>query len=102
MDVVEPVEAGDQARQHPGVGRVQVARDDGGPHAGDRAHSQAAEHDDVAVAAADEDEVLENGRAAGHGVPAARANTRSIAAANRSGSGSRLVTRNASREKSKK
>ena len=55
VDIVESVEAGDQARQHPRVGRMEVPRDDRYPHAGDRTHPQSAEHDDVAVAAAYED-----------------------------------------------
>ena len=47
---------------------MEIARDDRDPHAGDRTHPQPAQHDDMAVAAADEDEILEHGRAAGHGV----------------------------------
>ena len=104
VDVVELVEAGDQAGQHPGVGRMEIARDDRDPHAGNGTHPQPAQHDDVTVAAADEDEILEDGGAGAvrHGVTPARASTRFMAVSNRSGSGSRLVTRNASRGKSKK
>ena len=66
VDIVESVEARNQARQHPRVGGVQVARDDGDPHAGEGAHPQPAEHDDVAVAPADEDEVLQHGNVGCH------------------------------------
>ena len=83
---------------------MEIARDDGDPYARDRTHPEPAEDDDVAVAPADEDEVLENGGAGtvGHGVTPALASTRFIADSNRSGWGSRLVTRKASRGKSKK
>ena len=66
MGVVEGVVAGDQPGQHARIGRVQVAGDDGDAHAGNRTHAEPAEHDDVAVATPDEDEVLEDGDIGDH------------------------------------
>ena len=61
MALVEVVMAGDEARQHAGIGRVRVAADQGEAHAGDRFHAEPFQHRDVAVAAADEHEILDNG-----------------------------------------
>ena len=66
VGVVEGVVACDQPGQHARVGRVQVAGDDGDPHAGNGTHAEPAEHDDVAVATPDEDEILEDGGTGGH------------------------------------
>ena len=61
------VVAGDEARQHPGVGGQQVARDQGEPHPRDRAHPEPLEHRHVAVAAADQHDVGgDGGGRAGH------------------------------------
>ena len=107
--VVESIVPGNQARQHAGVRRVDVARDHGHTQAGDGVHPEQLQHDRVTVPAADQDEVLQHGRGwAVHRLltwpPASDASTsiRSAPAPNRRGSGSRLTTRYASRGKSKK
>ncbi len=60
VDVVVVVMAGDVAGQHPGVGGVRVAADQGEPDAGDGLHAEALEHADVAVAPADEHDIPED------------------------------------------
>ncbi len=49
---------GDEARQHAGIGRQHVARDERHRDAGNGPLGEAVEHIDLGVAAADEDEVL--------------------------------------------
>ncbi len=61
MRVVETVVAGDEARQHPGIGCVHLAADQGEANARDRFHSEHAQHRDVGVAGADQHHVLEHG-----------------------------------------
>ena len=105
VHLVERVVAGHQARQHPRVGRMDVARDQGDAHPGHRAHAEPLEHRDVGVPAPDQHEVLDDGHGGvvhQLGLRDALARTRAAAPANTSGSGSRLSTRNASRGKSKK
>jgi hypothetical protein len=57
MDLVAIVEAGDVARQHAGIGRAEVARDHGQPHAGLGAVGEGPKHDHMGMAAADEDDL---------------------------------------------
>jgi len=59
---VERVAAGDEARDHAGVGRLDVPPDQREPHARHRLHAEAFQHMDVAMAAANQHEVLEKGR----------------------------------------
>ena len=61
MDVVEAVMAGDEAGQHARIGRVHVGRDQGQPDPGQRPHAEAPQHGDMAVAAADQHDVLDDG-----------------------------------------
>ena len=87
----------------PEYGGVQVAGDERDPNAAHGAHAEAAQHDGVAVAASDQDQVLQDRRAgsAGHAAaPAARASTRATPGSKRRGSGSRLSTTKASCGKS--
>jgi len=62
MRVVETVMAGDKPREHSRIGRMHVAADHGEPHAGKRLHAEALEHAHMAVTAAEQHEVLEDGR----------------------------------------
>ena len=55
--LVERVFAADQAGQHAGVGRLRLAADQRQPNAGFRAHGEPAQHLDVRVAGAQQDEV---------------------------------------------
>src|SRR3546814_13548868 len=54
MRVVEAVMPGDQPRQHPGIGRMHVARDQRQAYALDRLHAEGFEDGDMAVPAADQ------------------------------------------------
>ena len=101
MGVVEVVVARHQARQHARVGRVDVACDQRQPHAGDRVHPEPPEHRNMGVPAADQDEVFDDWDAALPHLDA-RVRTRVTGPAKAAGAGSRLMTRNASRGKSKK
>src|SRR5579862_5357791 len=60
MAVLKAVMARDIAGQHPGIGRLQFARDQRQAHAFFRLHAKAFQHVDMRVAAADEDEILGN------------------------------------------
>ena len=62
MRLLRRVVAGDEARQHSGVGGEQVARDQGEPDPGDRLHAEALEYRHVAVSAADQNDVDRDGR----------------------------------------
>ena len=62
VTVVEGVMAGDEARDHAGVGRLDVPADQGQAHAGHRLHAEAFQDVDMGMAAANQHEVLEEGR----------------------------------------
>src|SRR5215472_14411644 len=64
--VVEPVVAGDEARQHSGIGCVHLATDQSEAHARDGLHPEHAQHRDVGVAGADQHHVLEHRRRSLH------------------------------------
>ena len=64
MRLLEAVVAADQAGQHAGIRRVRLARDQRQAHAGLRPHGEAAQHLDMRVAGAQQDEVGRD-RAAG-------------------------------------
>src|SRR5919201_1183115 len=87
MRVVEPVMAGDEAGQHPGIGRVHLAGDQRETHAGDWLHPEHAQHGDVRVAGADQHHVLEYGMAprlhAGLSAPTRRPIAGSLGASDR-------------------
>ena len=69
VDVVVAVVSGDVAGEHPRVRRLHVAADEGDPHAGHRFHPETLEHDDVAVPAAGEHQILDNRSGVGfHGI----------------------------------
>ncbi len=59
--VVIVVQARDITRQHAGIGRVDVARDQGQAHPGHRLHAKSPQHRDVRVSATDEYQVLYDG-----------------------------------------
>ena len=52
------VMAGDQAGQHPGIGGLDVTRDEREAHARSRPHPEALEHVDVGVPAPDQHQLL--------------------------------------------
>ena len=56
---VEGIVAGDEARDHAGVGGLDVAPDQRQADAGHRLHAEALQHMDVGMAAADQHEILE-------------------------------------------
>ncbi len=58
--VVEPVVAGDEARQHSGIGCVHLATEQSEAHARDGLHPEHAQHRDVGVAGANQHHVLEH------------------------------------------
>ena len=60
MGVIEAVMSGDQARQHARIGRVGIPADQRQADAGDRPHAEALEHGDMAVAAAEQHQILEH------------------------------------------
>ena len=62
MGVVEPVMAGHQPRQHAGIRRVHVAANECQPDPGQRLHAEPLEHGDMAVAASDQDQILDHRR----------------------------------------
>ncbi|MCY1378942.1 hypothetical protein D9M69_666150 [compost metagenome] len=69
VHIVKTVVARDVAGQHAGVGRVDVGADERDAQAGLGPHGQHAQHDHVAVAPADEDQVAQDGLFGGlHGV----------------------------------
>ena len=89
MRLLRRVVAGDKARQHSRVGGEHVTRDEGEAHPGGRAHPEALEHRDVAVAAADQHDVGRDGRGrAGH---RARARRHGRSGRTRGNSGRRVV-----------
>ena len=51
--LVKRVMPGDIARQHAGIGRLDIAGDEGHAHPGYRAHAEAFQHMDMRMAAAD-------------------------------------------------
>ena len=61
VHLVEAVVAGDIARQHARIRRVGIAADHGQTHAGHRAHAEVADHADMAVAAAYQYDIAQNG-----------------------------------------
>ena len=61
MRLVELIMAGNQTRQHPRIGRVHFARDQGQTHAGKGSHAEHSQHGHVRVARADENHVLDDG-----------------------------------------
>ena len=65
VDVVVGVVSCNVAREHARVGRLDVAADEGDPDPGHRLHPESLEHDDVAVPAADQHEILDDGCGAG-------------------------------------
>lgn len=62
MAFVEGIAAGHEARDHAGIGCLDVPTDQGEPHPGHRLHAEASQHMDMRMAAAHEHEVLEEGR----------------------------------------
>ena len=62
MRFVVRVVPGDEARQHPGVGRMDIAADQGQLDAGNRLHAEALEDGDVAMPPADQHKVLDDRR----------------------------------------
>ena len=69
VDLVVGVVSGDVPGEHPGVRRLHVTADERDPNPRHRPHSETLEHDDVAVPAAGEYQVLDDRRGAGvHGV----------------------------------
>ena len=60
MNVVVGVVSGDVAREHSGIWRLHVAADKRDPYPRHRLHAEALEHDDVAVPATDEHEILDD------------------------------------------
>ena len=65
VHIVEIVMAGDEAGQHAGIRRMHVAGDEGDAHARHRRHAETLEHGDVGVPAADQHQVLDDGRSFG-------------------------------------
>ena len=63
MRVIESVVTGNQSGQHPGIGRVHLAADQGEAHARNRLHAEHAQHRHVRVAGAEEHDILEYGMA---------------------------------------
>ena len=55
-----------KTRQHPGIGRGEVACRQSQPHAGDRGHAEAAQHLDMGVSAADQQDIGADRRRRGH------------------------------------
>ena len=62
MAVVEGILAGDEARDHARVGGLDVAPDQREPHAGHRLHAETLHHMDMGMAAANQNEILQEGR----------------------------------------
>ena len=62
MAFVEGVVAGDEARDHAGVGCFDVAPDQREPHAGHRLQAETSQDMDVGVTPANQHKVLEEGR----------------------------------------
>ena len=62
MNVVVVIMASHKTRQHAGIRRVDVAADEGEANAGQRLHAELSENRDVAVTAADQDQVLDDRR----------------------------------------
>ena len=60
MGLVEIVMPGNQAREHSGVGRVNVARQQGQADPWNRFHAEHLEDRDMAVPATDQHEILDN------------------------------------------
>ncbi len=58
---IERVVAGDEARQHAGIGRMVVAANKCDTDAGHRIHAKALQDGNVAVAAADQNKILDDG-----------------------------------------
>jgi hypothetical protein len=58
MAFVKSVKPGDIAGQHAGVGRLDVAGNEGQTDPGGRVHAKALQHMDMGMAATDEDEIL--------------------------------------------
>jgi len=55
--LVEAVAAGDEAREHAGIGRAHIAGDQGDPHAGHRAPAEARQHMYMGMAAAHQHQI---------------------------------------------
>jgi len=70
---LKAVMPGDVARQHPRVGRLDVAADQCDPHTRHRPHAKALQHADMGMAAADENEILSDRHALLHRLHYARA-----------------------------
>ena len=66
MRLLERVVAADQPGQHAGIGRLRLAADQRQSHAGLRAHGEPAQHLDMGVAGAQQDEVGRDRRAGLH------------------------------------
>ena len=60
MPLIGRVVTGDQARQHPGVGGLDIAADECQPDTGYGPHAERLEYGDVAVTAAQQDQVLDD------------------------------------------
>ena len=58
MAFLKPEKPGDIAGQHAGIGRLDIARDQGQADPGGRAHAKALQHMDMSMAATHEDEIL--------------------------------------------
>ena len=62
MRFIVAVVPGNVARQHSRIRRVRIAANQGQPHPGQRVHAEPLEHGDMAVAAANQHQVLDDGR----------------------------------------
>ena len=62
MNVVVIVMAGNKARQHARIRRMDIAADEREANAGQRLHAELFENRNVAVTAADQDQVFDDGR----------------------------------------
>ena len=61
MRLIERVVSGDQARQHAGIGRIDIAANEGEANPRHRPHAETPQDRDMAVPATDQHEVLDNG-----------------------------------------
>ena len=73
LALLKGVMPGDVTRQHAGIGRLDVAADQGDAHAGHRPHAKALQHADMGMAAPDENEILSDSNALLHHLHYARA-----------------------------
>ena len=58
MAFLEPVEPGDIAGQHAGIGRLDIAGNEGQPNPVGRPHAKALQHMDMGMAATDKHKIL--------------------------------------------